>query len=246
MKHTLRTTGLLWAGLAAGSVLAGCGVSSKTIENYSIQLRSLEEKGVPDSILSSVRVHLSQVINGKKSGLGTVVRTSSDSVKHYLAAAEQWYENWYMQAQMHAEHLDTVMKQLLIDERNVKKVDAQIRGTTWNMTKKITGGGANAVQKNRVSFRKDGTYEMSEEMKGRTKPMLKEDWHYLTWGTYTIKGDTILLSTKREKRVRQNYVHLSGRKEVRKIQDKPYDSTITDGSKDRFFTFEYLKENFRK
>jgi hypothetical protein len=277
--------------VAAGIAVTGCGVGQKAIDAYESQLKTLEARGVPDSILSSVRVYLAQIISGKKAGLGTVVRTSSDSVKYYLAAAEKWYEssvqtakprvdslvksftavktalsgmqlreadsqlaiidsftkqNWYMQAQSRADLLDTLMPQLLKDEENAKKVDAQVRGTTWTLSKKLTGGGANAVQKNRVSFRKDGSYEMSEEMKGQTKPTLKEDWLFLTWGTYALKGDTILLSTQREKRVRQNYVHLAGGKEVKKIADKPYDSTITNGSKDRFFTFDYLKEDFKK
>jgi hypothetical protein len=152
-------TGVL---VAAGSALTGCGVTQKKIESYEAQLKSLETKGVPDSILSSVRVYLSQIISGKKSSLGTVVRTSSDSVQHYLAAAEKWYEStvqiakprvdslvkvftskkdmlsglqlreadsqlaivdsfsklsWHMQAQKQAELLDTLMPQLLRDER---------------------------------------------------------------------------------------------------------------------------------
>jgi hypothetical protein len=291
MKHSLCMMALMGVLAAAGIAVMGCGVGQKAIEAYETRLKTLEARAVPDSILSSVRVHLSQIISGKKAGLGTVVRTSSDSVQHYLAAAEKWYEasvktakprvdslvktftaakaalsgmqqreadsqlaiidsftkqNWYMQAQARADLLDTLMPQLLKDEQAAKKVDAQIRGTTWSMSKKLSGSGANAVQKNRVSFRKDGSYEMSEEMKGQTKPMLKEDWLFLTWGTYALKGDTILLSTQREKRVRQNYVHLAGGREVKKIQDKPYDSTITNGSKDRFFTFDYLKENFKK
>jgi hypothetical protein len=282
---------MLAAIAAVGIAFTGCGVSQKTLDAYEAQLKTLEARGVPDSILSSVRVFLSQIKGGKQSGLGTVVKASSDSAKQYLAAAEKWYQStvqtakprvdslvkyftatkttltgmqlketdsvlsvinsyikqtWYMQAQLHAEQLDSLIPQLLKDEENAKKADAQIRGITWNMTKKLSEDGANAVQKNRISFKKDGTYEMSEEMMGLTKPSLKEDWQFLSWGNYAMKGDTILLSTKREKRVRQIYVHLDGGKEVKKIEDKPYDSAITNGSKDRFFTFDYLKENFKK
>ena len=291
MKHSLRSSMLISMLVAAGIVVAGCGVSQKTLAAYESQLKTLEAKGVPDSILSSVRVYLEQIKGGQKSGLGTVVKTSSDSVKKYLAAAETWYQaglktakprvdslvksfiaakaalsgmqlkeadtmlaiinsnikqNWYTQAQMYADNLDTLMPQLLKDEENAKKADAQIRGSTWTMSKKITGNGADAVQKSTVSFKKDGSYEMSEGMKGRTKPDLKEDWLFLTWGTFAMKGDTILFSTTREKRERQIYQHLNEKKEWKKIEDKPYDSTITGGSKDRFFTFDFLKENFKK
>jgi hypothetical protein len=292
MKRSRYRITLLCAGIAAGITLTGCSASQKNIESYEARLKSFEAKGVPDSILSSVRVHLSQIIRGKQAGLGTVVRASTDSVKHYLAAAETWYQstvqtakplvdslmnyfssaksglsgmqlreadsilavidslvklNWYMQAHVLAGQFAALLPHLLKDEAIAKKIDAQIRGTTWSMSKKFTeGGGAGAIQKNRVSFKKDGSYEMTEEMKGQTKPNLKEDWLFLTWGTFAMKGDTILLSTTREKRVRQNYVHLARGKAVKKIEDKPYDSTISDGSKDRFFTFDYLRENFKK
>jgi hypothetical protein len=267
---------------AAGIAVTGCGVSQKTLDGYVTQLKSLEAKGVPDSILSSVRVYLSQIKGGKERSDLTAVR---------ISAAETWYQaslqtakprvdslvksftaakaalsgmqlkdadsllavidsytkqNWYMQAQLYADRLDTLMPFLLKDEEIAKKADAQIRGTVWSMSKKIIDNGANAVQKSRVSFVKDGSYEMSEEMNGLTKPGLKEDWLFLTWGTFTMKGDTILFSTKREKRVRQIYLHLTEKKEWKKIEDKPYDSTFTDGSKDRFFTFDYLKENFKR
>jgi len=291
MKRSLCSSMLMCMLVAAGLAITGCGVSQKTVAAYEAQLKTLEAKGVPDSILSSVRVYLAQIKGGKESGLGTVVKTSADSVKKYLAEAEAWYQaslktakprvdslvksftaakaalsgmqlkdadsmlavinsytkqNWYMQAQLYADRLDTLMPLLLKDEENAKKADAQIRGTVWSMSKKITDNGANAVQKSRVSFVKDGSYEMSEEMNGLTKPGLKEDWQFLTWGTFAMKGDTILFSTKREKRVRQIYLHLTEKKEWKKIEDKPYDSTFTDGSKDRFFTFDYLKENFKR
>ena len=291
MKRSLYSSMCISMLVAAGIMVTGCGVGKKTVAAYETQLKALEAKGVPDSILSSVRVYLAQIKSGKESGLGTVVKTSSDSVKKFLAEADAWYQaslktakprvdslvksfiaakaalsglqlkdadsmlgvinsytkqNWYMQAQTYADNLDTLMPLLLKDEVNAKKADAQIRGTVWNMSKKITDNGANAVQKGRVSFVKDGSYEMSEEMKGLTKPGLKEDWLFLSWGTFTMKGDTILFSTKREKRVRQIYQHLTEKKQWQTIEDKPYDSTFTDGSKDRFFTFEYLKENFKR
>jgi hypothetical protein len=291
MKRSLCSGMLISMLVAAGVVVTGCGVSQKTFAAFESQLKTLEAKGVPDSILSSVRVYLAQIKSGKEAGLGTVVRTSTDSVKRYLAAAETWYQaslqtakprvdslvksftaakaalsgmqlkdadsmlavigsytkqNWYMQAKVYADLLDTLMPQLLKDEAAAKKAEAQIRGTVWSMSKKITDNGANAVQKSRVSFKKDSSYEMSEEMNGLTKPGLKEDWLFLTWGNFALKGDTILLSTNREKRVRQIYQHLTDKKEWKTIEDKPYDSTIARGSKDRFFTFDYLKENFRK
>lgn len=290
MKIHFRSTAFICAVFAGSMLFTGC-VSQKTIETYEAQLKALEAKGVPDSLLSSVRVYISQAIGGKRTGNGMVVRTSIDSVKTGLAAAEQWYASTvqtskphvdsllkyfnakrsalsglqlkeadsfltiiasytktsdYFQARLFSDRFDTLLLTLLQDEALAKKAGAEISGTTWTMNKKHTEDGANAAEKSKVSFKKDGSFEMSEEMKGKTKPTLKEDWLFLTWGTYAMKGDTILLSTNREKRVRQNYEHVAGGKVVKKIQDKPYDSVISNGSKDRFFTFSYLKENFKR
>jgi len=294
MKPSIRRTMLLCTAFAAGIAITSCGTGQKAIGTFEAQLKALEDKGVPDSLLSSVRVYLSQIKAGKQSGLGTLVRASTDSVKRYLGAAEQWYQatvqttkprvdsllkyfaakkvalsgmqlkeadslltiidsyakkNWYMQAMVFAELLDTLMPVLIKDEENAKKAGAQILGTTWSMAKKITENGGNAVQKSRVSFKKDGTFEMTEEMNGQTKPTLKEDWLFLSQGTYAMKGDTVLLSVQKEKRVRQIYWHQvenKGKGEWKKTEDKPYDTIIKDGSKDRFFTFDFLKENFKK
>jgi hypothetical protein len=293
MKLFIRCGMFLCTAVAASITLTGCGVSQKTIDTYEAQLKALETKGTPDSILSSVRVYLSQVKGGKQSANGTLARASLDSVKRYLAAAEQWYQmtiqtkkprvdsllkyftaaktalsgmqikeadsflttidsyvkkNWYMQAAVFADRLDTLLPSLIKDEEVAKKTGAQIIGT-WSMTKKHTENGANATEKSRVSFTKNGAFEMNEEMNGQTKPTLREDWMFLTQGTYAMKGDTVLLSTQKEKCVRQIYWNLvdkKGKQEWVKNEKKPYDSIIKDGSKDRFLTFDYLKENFKK
>jgi hypothetical protein len=271
-------------------ILTGCGVSQKTIDAYEAQLKALESKGVPDSILSSVRVYLSQAKGAKQSANGMLAKASSDSVKRYISAAEQWYQTtvqtakpcvdsllkyvataktalsgmqlreadsllaiinayvkqtWYMQAKVYTDQLNALIPSLIKDEAMAKKVNAQIVGT-WSMAKKHTEDGANAMEKSRVYFKKDGSFEMNEEMKGQTKPTLKEDWLFLTNGIYTTKGDTILLSTQKERCVRQIYWTLIDKKGWVKNEKKPYDTLIKDGSKDRYFTFDYLKENFRK
>jgi hypothetical protein len=288
----MRSRVFLCTVFAGSIIMTGC-VSQKTIDTYETQLKALEVKGVPDSLLSVVRVYISQAKGGKRSGNGTLVRASIDSVKRGLATAEQWYASTiqvskprvdsllkffniqksalsgmqlkeadsflaiinsyaktsdFFQAQVFADRLDTLLVALLQDEALAKKASAQIVGT-WTMNKKHTTDGANAVEKSKVSFKKDGTFEMSEEMNGQTKPTLREDWQFLTQGIYAMKGDTILLSTHKEKCVRQvywNLVNKKGKPDWVKNEKKPYDTVIKDGSKDRFLTFDYLKENFKK
>ena len=106
MKFCFRSTVLVCAVFAGSIFLTGC-VSQKTIETYEAQLKALEAKGVPDSLLSGVRVYISQAIGGKRTGNGTVVRASIDSVKNGLAAAEQWYAS---SVQMFKPRVDSLVK----------------------------------------------------------------------------------------------------------------------------------------
>jgi hypothetical protein len=293
MKLFSRTSALLCFAFAGTLAVSGC-VSNKSIDLYEARLKTLVAGGAPDSLLSSIKVCLSQAKAGKRSGDGTLVRSSMDSAKVYLAAAEKWYQesvqaskkrvdslqkyfsaqktalsgmqlreadslfaiidsfskkNLYLQASDAAGQLDSLMPSLLTDEELAKKAAAEITESTWSMNKKHTTDGANATEKSTVSFKKDGTYEMSEGMNGQTKPTLKEDWLFETAGTYAMKGDTILFSTKKEKCVRQifwNRVAKNGKQEWVKNEKKPYDSCIINGSKDRFLTFEYIKNAFKK
>jgi hypothetical protein len=183
----------------------------------------------------------------KKKGLSGLQLKQADSL--FNLADSLIKKNWYLQARRFVDELDTLMPFLIKDEAAAKKVAAKLPGT-WSMTKKLTQDAANAIEKKSVTFTKEGTYKMQESMNGKTSPYLKEDWEFHTAGKYALKGDTILLSVQNEKCLRETYWNLKikGKKQewVKNDKKKPYDTVITDGSKDRFFTFEYLTEDFKK
>jgi hypothetical protein len=134
------------------------------------------------------------------------------------------------------------------DQKLAKEVKNKVIGT-WIGSQKITEDGANALEKKQFVFTADGKINMVEERSGLTTPNFKEDWKFESSGTYDIKGDTIFISVTREKCLKQTYYHLKesgSKKEWVKVEKPPYDSVITSGLKDRFVTFEYLKENFKK
>jgi hypothetical protein len=60
-----------------------------------------------------------------------------------------------------------------------------------------------------------------------------------------VKGDTVFVAVGREKRVKQVIENLVNGKWV-KQSEAPYDSAITDGSKNLFVTFSYMEENMKK
>ncbi len=290
MKVNTRIFRLVCAGFAGAVILlTGCG-GDKAITALETRLKTLENQGTPDSILSSARVDLDNAKAGKARGDGTAVQLSLDSLKAHLDAAEKWSQGvmpankvradslarvlsglkggltglqlkeadsiyssldsmlkkgWCLQARTVADHLDSLMPSLLKDENRARQTSGKIVGT-WTMVKQHREDGANEVEKNRVSFLKDGTFEMDEEMKGQTNDELKEDWQFISHGNYGLKGDTILLMTQNEKCLRKIYWNLNDKNQWVKNENKPYDSVITNGSKDRMIAFNYLKENYRK
>lgn len=156
-------------------------------------------------------------------------------------------KGWLMQAKDKAIHLDSVMDHLIKDEEHMNKIRPKIIGR-W-VSSMEPKQGFKAVETRKFSFKKDGKYEAMEQMKGQTSEFTKEDWKFLSWGNYDLKGDTIFMYVKREKCPKQtyhNYKNIGGKMKWEKFEAPTYDSTITDDSKDRYFTFEYVKEFFDK
>jgi hypothetical protein len=287
MSSIIRSMFSLCAVTLAVFILFGC--SGKAIDEFETRLKALEASGTPDSLLSTIRVNIMQARSGQKTGNGTLIRQSLDSLKVQIPVVEKWYagqsaankahvdglvsqlnekkkglsgmqlkaadslmvltdsfisKNWYIQARRFVDELDTIMPTLIKDEAAAKKVSARLSGT-WYMTKKHRENRARALEQKVATFAKNGTFTMDESIKGQTSPTLKEDWQFKTSGTYSIKGDTILLSVQKEKCLRESYWNLRGGRWV-KHSKKPYDTVITDGKKDRFLTFEYLKDEFKK
>lgn len=152
--------------------------------------------------------------------------------------------NWLLQAKWKSDKLDSIMAGLIEDEATVKKLRPKLIGT-W---KRVDREG-NAVRKERFTYKKDGSFQGVEEKKGQSSEVLKEDWKFISSGTFDLKGDTIYMFIEKEKCPRQvywNYKQKGGKKFWEKFQAPTYDSTITDGKKDKFVTYEYLKKFYRK
>jgi hypothetical protein len=156
---------------------------------------------------------------------------------------------WLAQAKDKCVELDETLPGLLQDEEIAAKTRPKVIGT-WTSTRAPGDKRFKATEKRLVKFAADGTVEMVEEMKGQTDEYLKEDWKFESSGTWDVKGDTVLVSITKETCVRQIYDNLKveGAKKTweRKVMPTYQDSAITGGAKDRFMTFDYIKENFTR
>jgi hypothetical protein len=152
-------------------------------------------------------------------------------------------KGWVLQARDKARELDVALEQLLADEEHAQKIRSRIPGS-WTGAQVWKSGPINAVRQTNYKFSRDGTVRVSDVKKGRSEEYLKEDWKFVSWGTWDLRGDTVFLTIEREKCEKQNFWHLRDGKWV-KESSPTYDTTITDGSKDMFVTYAHLKDKFQ-
>ncbi|MBN1306753.1 MAG: hypothetical protein JXA18_02465 [Chitinispirillaceae bacterium] len=185
----------------------------------------------------------------RKAALSGLHLQDADSL---LAIADSLIaKDWLVQARTKLESFDTIMGILVQNEEKAKEIRKKLIGT-WKDVHELRpnpddGYRWKAVETRIFKFGDDGSYEGHEEMHGQTEPYRKEDWKFLSWGKFDLMGDTIYQFITREKCVEQVYHFLDPKtNKWRREDQKTYDSTITDGAKDRFITFDDLKIAFDK
>lgn len=156
---------------------------------------------------------------------------------------------WYPDAAAKMKVLVSVLPQFKMDEQKSKEIKGKVTGT-WtctNVTKHSEDKTVNAVEKKIFILNRDGTCKFIEQKQGKSGPFLKEDYQYISYGTYGFLGDTVYLSINRFTAVRQNFEHLfiEGKKRTWKMEPHPsYDTLLTDKSQDRFVAYPDLVSDF--
>ena len=285
--------------VAAAFLAVGCGggVNEKFLTDAQNRIDALKAKGVPGDTLSSAGVHLYQAREHFSKNNGGLAKKSADSLKFYLAKAEDYYQgqvsnlgptidaakssalkakeelsgyqarkidstlavvdslrkiDWLLQANNVAQGLVALLPSLKEDEAKTKDLGKLVPGewVTENRTKSEEFKEVNAVERKVFTFYRDGKVYLEESKKGQSGPFFKEDWLFKSWGTYGYKGDTIMLSINRFAAVRQMFTKArndNGKAVDWKNEPGPtYDSAITDGSQDRFVTYDDLKVDFKR
>lgn len=155
--------------------------------------------------------------------------------------------NWIIQANNRCIMLDSMFPNIIADEKHAAKIMPRIVGT-W-VSQRVPEKGYKGLETRKFIFKKDGTFTGAEQMKGQTSAYVKENWKFLTWGTWKLRGDTAFLFVNREKcpiQVYHNYIKKNGKLQWKMNKAPTYDSTITNGAKDRYLTYTYLMDLFKK
>lgn len=162
--------------------------------------------------------------------------------------------DWLLQANTKAQEMVGMISQFNFDSERSKELRGRVPGE-WvcaNVTKSPENKAVNSVEKKIFTFNKDGSGKLVENKKGQSGPYLKEDWEFVSTGTWDINGDTVRLFCNRFASVRQNAERLFVTPDGKPIEWRKepagatYDSAITDGSQDRSVTFTDLKEDFEQ
>jgi hypothetical protein len=159
--------------------------------------------------------------------------------------------DWLLQSYTRAKELIGLIPRFIVDVERAKKLRDTVPGE-WVCSQKDTNAenkDVNAVTKKIFTFEKNGKARFVESKKGQSGLYLKEDWQFLSTGTWEIAGDTVHIFVNRFAAERQMFERLyimdGGKKKEWRKEPKPtYDSTITDGSQDRYVAYSDLKEDF--
>ncbi|MDO5576416.1 MAG: hypothetical protein Q4F84_05000 [Fibrobacter sp.] len=192
---------------------------------------------------------LRSIINQARSELSPIAVKKIDSVMVKVDSLANL--KWYLEACNVAKGIADRVPDFKKDMSRADELRGKVPGK-WictNLTKSTENKAINAVEKKIFTFNRDGSVLLIENKKGQSGPYLKEDWEFVSKGTYDIFGDTIYLFISRFASVRQNFhkIYVENGKKVWKNEPQPtYDSAITDGSQDRSITYDVLMDDFVK
>ena len=231
------------------------GVAKTAATNMKKELAAVEADFKENiNRLQPVIDSLRSVIRSARSGLTGMQLKKIDSMMVPVDSFANM--KWYLQAYTKAQEIAAAIPQFNKDEERAKELGNLVPGE-WvctNITKSKEVKGVHAVEKKIFTFNRDGKVTLVEKKKGQSGPFLKEDWEFRSWGTWGCHGDTIHLFINRFASIRQNFERLYVEKEGNRITKKhwkkepaeTYDSLITDGSQDRYITYDDLKGDFVK
>jgi len=159
---------------------------------------------------------------------------------------------WYLPAKTQAEEIVEALPTIELDQQTAEEVEKKTPGT-WAasiVTKHPSDKSVHAIENKTFTFYRDGKAKFEERKKGKSAPNLEEDWSFTSWGSWEVGGDTIFMDVERFKVNRQNFKELHTDEEGKtswKSNNLPtYDSTITDGSQDRWVVYSEMVEDFKK
>lgn len=154
--------------------------------------------------------------------------------------------NQLLMARARLEKFNLDLDTLMMEQKTADSLREHFVGA-WVMEKESEDKRYNVVERTEIHMRPDSTLYIMEKKKGKTSDNTIEDWEFRSTGTWDIKGDVAYHYINKEKCVRHHFHSRNPETGKWKKQSKePYDSTITNGSKDRYAVYADLDKDFKK
>jgi hypothetical protein len=223
-------------------------IANKAADSLKIVLTQLEAsfKSVVPQLQADIESMRAQVAQVRSQLTGMQV-TKVDSMMRTVDSLANL--KFYPDASAKIKKVIGVLPSLQQDEQKAAEIKGKVAGT-WtctNITKHSEDKTVHAVEKKIFILNRDGSCKFIEQKQGKSGPFLKEDYQYISYGTYGFMGDTVYLSINRFTAVRQNFEHLfiNGKSRVWKKEIHPnYDTLLTDKSQDRYVAYPDLVSDF--
>jgi hypothetical protein len=138
--------------------------------------------------------------------------------------------------------------QLQENEKQAQLIAPKVIGAWRRLTeekdKKI---GSDYKKTEEYEIARDNKFVITETMKGNQDETVYYDYQFISYGDYSLNGDTINMWVKRMKGYNKNKILVNEKTDEWKSVGQPgFDSLVTDGSQDRFATYGELKQHFKK
>jgi hypothetical protein len=228
------------------------GVAKKAADSMLVLIAQAEDQYEEDMKRLKPYVDSLKIVFRKTGAeLSGLQRKHLDSL---VSIVDSFYTmNWLLQAEAHANQIVDYLPTLKLDEEVANEKWPKVRGT-WvckTRSKHSSDKTVNAVEHKIFTFNGDSSALFVEKKSGKSTPYFKEDWEFRSWGKWGMHGDTIHVFVDRFAAVKQNFEEYHKPKEGgkpywKKINHPSYDSTITDGSQNRYITLNDLKQDFVK
>ncbi|MBD3345961.1 MAG: hypothetical protein GF401_12940 [Chitinivibrionales bacterium] len=159
--------------------------------------------------------------------------------------------NWVLQTENYLNQAANMIPQLKFDQERAEELKPRLPGQWLCQDRKKSDANKeiNLVESKIFDFHRKGNVTYTEKGKGQGGTHYKLDYLFISEGNWDIMGDTVVLLIDRFRRVKEKSWEkvVEGKRVTwNEKSAPPIDSTITDGSQDRFITFSDLKKDFKR
>jgi hypothetical protein len=117
----------------------------------------------------------------------------------------------------------------------------------WVMEQESPDKSLKRVERTEIHLDKDGKLKIVKGGKGKLDAVASDDWLFESYGTWDVMGDVAQCFVTRDKMIRQIFTGIDPKtNQLRTEKQAPYDSVVTNGKKDEFYSWQDLNKDYKR